>query len=239
MPYLALDLDRTAITTPEDEPTIDAAHSLSLETYKGSMGPYSFDFKIINPQELAALIEKVCIDYDGIIILTSGCWDSSITQTLADNLTLSEQAYNKFILSRFHSAITDAPLFKQHYGLVQDLDKNRRLTTIRRHYPELRNKFITLLDDNEKHITSCNNSVKTLPVLATTSINNKDFYVEAINAMKQCFKREKTFCDLDSKIRNIGKMCLKSTVFFNPVTVQNVENPLLAMDVEGLVALNQ
>jgi len=242
MSYLFLDLDETTIVTTKNLSSIDKAHTLSSDTYKGSMGTDFFDFRIINPQELAELIEFVCINYDGIIILTAGCWNSNIIKILADNLNLSEQAYKKFISSRFHSAVTDARLLSLDIQIVRMLDKNTRMLFIMNYYPELQRKCFTLLDDNPLHITSCENNFKIQTVLATTSSFEKDFYHQARYAMEICSYLEGIIFDIISKLENTGlnqKRDSQSLAFFNPVNVQNEENPLLAMDVEGLVGLNQ
>jgi len=223
MSYLVLDLDETVMVVDSRLSNIHAAHELSIPI-RVKAGKNEVNVHIINPVELSDLIEDACIFYDGIIVLTSGYWDKSLINNLAWHLNLSKQAYDKFVTCRFHSVTTDCLLFQLHPYTVHSMDKNSRLNQIIKHFPELNDKYMTILDDNPDHIDSFNDNQKVHAVWANTGEAKKDFYLQANDAMSECRNKEKeaTVVSRQTKIdppkmppRDLFKL------FHPPVVVKN------------------
>lgn len=188
MAYLVLDLDLTAIVAGEQFSMLHPFHTLSRKAFAGTATLNNHKenilFKIINPNELAKLIEIAYTEHDGIIILTSGAWDSSIRSILAANLELTPKTKQKLSECHFHSIETDKAYFEDHASCnISLLGKAIRLDKIIENKPQLSSKFFAALDDNEQHIMSLKNHSKTFPIHATTDRIDKSFYEDAVNAL--------------------------------------------------------
>lgn len=210
MAYLVLDLDLTTFVTTDDAQHIDdKTHTLSDNEYIGTSfdGNCKYNLRIINPKEIAQLITAAYTKHDGLLILTSGAWDATIREVLANALDLCELIKEKVRACRFHSIVTDVHYFKLS-GLgvdlhqkdylqkllekVRYLDKNTRLDAIIRYNQELSSKHFVMLDDNIGQIKSFMDTDNVDAVLATTRKPDADkkFYTRAINALDYAKARE-------------------------------------------------
>jgi hypothetical protein len=190
MAILVLDLDLTAIVPLTLCHQVHQAQTLSLTTYQAKCHGKSISIKIINPIELADLIEYAYQHHDGVMILTSGRWDQSIRTVLANALNLSDTVRNKLVRCPIYTAITDGDRFSIKYIKLQHMDKHSRLELIRAHSPSLRYAEFVVLDDYIFHIYSFLNKDKFRTVWATTDTTDKAFYRDA-KSMLQQFKFEK------------------------------------------------
>lgn len=196
MAYLVLDLDLTAIVARQQLSALHDSHTLSRKTFMGTATIDNqiehLDFKIINPNDLAKLIEIAYTQHDGVIILTSGAWDNTIRNLLADNLDLTKSTKLKLRECHFHSTQTDKAYFEgQTSSDISLLGKAIRLDKIIENKPQLSSKYFAALDDNEQHIKSLNNHSKTFPIHATTDRDDKNFYEDTINALGMAKSLEK------------------------------------------------
>jgi hypothetical protein len=185
MAYLVLDLDLTAIASIEQLNMVHPFHTLSEKTFTGtatiSNKTFEMEFKIINPSALAKLIETAYKKHDGVIILTSGSWDSSIRTILADNLELSPTTKQKLSECHFHSVETDKAYFNNlNCHQIGLLDKNIRLQKIIEKKPELSSKYFVALDDNSQHVNALRKHHKVLTTLATTDEHKNSFYNQTL-----------------------------------------------------------
>jgi hypothetical protein len=76
---------------------------------------FEVEFNIINPENLAKIIDISYELYSGVIILTSGQWHPDIKESLAHNLPLSETAKNKLKNCIYHSPVTDSKFIQFEY----------------------------------------------------------------------------------------------------------------------------
>ncbi|HHF0526836.1 TPA: hypothetical protein ACTUT5_003449 [Legionella anisa] len=195
MPLLVLDLDETVIVSPGRLNLINAAHSLSAIRYKSlAVDPHGrlgyLYFQIINPDQIANLIEYAYTNNNHIMILTSGLWLPSIRNELANNLNLSDNARERLKNCYFHSAYTDSIVFNFPTEHAQKLDKNNRLRRIIDSRPELAGTYSTVLDNNRLHVDSFKNNRKVKAILANTDQENLNFYDKAKMAIDECGQHE-------------------------------------------------
>lgn len=201
MAILVLDLDLTAIVPINLCKKVHLAQTLSSTTYEAKCQDKYITIKILNPIELADLIEYAYQHHDGVMILTSGRWDQSIRTVLAKALDLSDYVRNKLVRCPIYTAITDGDRFFLKYSSLQYMNKHSRLELIKAHSPSLRYAEFVVLDDHFFHVDSFENKDKVRTVLATTDTPHKTFYHEAKNKLQQ-FKFEKEVNEGHSSLRN-------------------------------------
>lgn len=205
MAYLVLDLDLTSIVAARTDlvHVNETVHQLSEEIQATAKdGKQTFAINIINPEELADLIQTAFTQHDGVMILTSGAWDPSLRDVLANNLNLTESVKNKLRTCLYHSVLTDMDYFEpedenstteQLYEAVRHLDKNSRLEEIILNNPLLSSKYFVMLDDSPEHVASFQNNKKVEAVLATTTKYikaDKTFYEKAKVALSNAKQLE-------------------------------------------------
>lgn len=200
---LLLDIDLVILTTENQLPHLSKEHSLSNEWISAKIN-YGAESKInqimlINPIELAELIEYACTEHGGIMFLTSGFWtEFSIKKILQDHLDITSDTRKKIDEAIFLNPITN----KKHFpylslAQIQYLPKNLRLMAFLNTRPDLRKgTHFIFVDDNEIHVNSFTGHSNVTPILATTNImdiirlrqinnefNIKEFYLTARRAM--------------------------------------------------------
>lgn len=199
MAYLIVDLDLTLICAQHDECVLDkSVHTLYPENIIAEMDieingqKLAFPISIINPMESSSLIEAACMDYDGIIFLTAGCWsEHSIKGILKDHLNISESAQAKldegYYLNTVNTGNDFAGLSRQE---ISQLVKSERFRRFLLRTPELKDKHFVVLDDSIDHTNSFSGDERVTAILATTNQSSKAFYQETINALARAKRRE-------------------------------------------------
>lgn len=202
MSYLILDLDETTFVKdcPYRMARIDAQHHNLSETFMVSMFNSQIPIKLINPKELSDLIEYVCLNHEGVIILTRGCWHPNVLNELAVKLILSEPAREKFKKSLFHSAATDNSYFGTDPKTAGMIDKDTRLEKIIQHNAALKGKKFVALDDSNSQLIAFQRRTEqdvftiqatTLRAQAPEFTEYKSFYENTKFALAQISKLEK------------------------------------------------
>tara|TARA_B110000879_G_scaffold211012_1_gene302440 strand:- start:224 stop:1024 length:801 start_codon:yes stop_codon:yes gene_type:complete len=187
MPKLILDLDLTVFATERDAEQLHDSHKLSrtVVAQLGSNEPLvQHDIKLINPDALSVLIETACMDYDGIIILTAGCWHESVRDLLVEHLELSDPASEILRNCLFLSALTCRENFPDlDVREISYMMKSTRFSKYLEKDESLRSQHFVFVDDNENHILSFAHSRQVLPIYAATSQEGIFFYQQAIEAL--------------------------------------------------------
>lgn len=189
MARLILDLDETSLVVYGAPNSVHRSQTLS-RPLKGQMMSIPFYFRIINPQKLSDLIQYAYKEHEGVMIVTSGCYEKDICSTIASNLDLPEDVRQKFADCSFHSPLTDCHLFGLDYQEVRDLNKFTRIGKIIQHNPALKNVHYVFVDDDFRHLNSFRGNPQVTPILATTDTAKTDFYEEAKRALDEAKKME-------------------------------------------------
>ena len=193
MPKLILDLDLTVFAHERDLSDLDPLHTLS-SVQSAWMGAEKSEclVRLINPLELSELIQTACEAYDGIIILTSGCWHEDVRNMLAECLELSDEVTEMVRNCLFLSSLTCRNNFPDHdVSAIMNINKNRRFSKYLEQNASLSAQQFVLLDDNPMHINSFAYSSQVMPIHVSTRLARKDFYQHAVEALLEAKVTEK------------------------------------------------
>jgi hypothetical protein len=198
MPKLILDLDKTTLAIGSDAHEIDSFHKLEKidsETQRKINKIIKGEVSIINPKELTWLIELAYRQYDGLMILTSGCcWTKDhIIQLFRKNLELLPATARRLEELEFHSPNTDLLYFREYplntkkeyhdaANNIARLTKDERLRRIFKSNPTMDMRYV-MIDDSHTHYESLKSMDNVTPILATTNYDDKYFYNDAENAL--------------------------------------------------------
>lgn len=241
MSQLLLDLDKTSFCITEELSCIDNNHTLS-SPIKVRLGQQSVEIYIINPEKLAALITLAYKKYDGVILFTSGDWDSDARDALANALKLPVSVRQKFKACSIHSATSDAAQFGLTHDHVRNMTKFNRLKRIREVDPKLRSVNFALLDNDNKHVSSFKKCPYVEAVLATTDAPKNDFYSETFLALERCKQREEqhraALEDPQAHYKDMLAQLRKGFALFERNEIQTPDNTSAPMEQKRFSAKN-
>lgn len=169
--------DKTRIKTEFD---IDAIHYLA-----DPIPYYDYQIFVINPVDLNRLITNCYKEDAEIVIFTSGTWDKTLLPIISAGCTLCPSIAARFEDAPFYNATTDSALLGLPQAATAVLGKAYRLHGLFKPVKSLRERKFVLLDDNPRHILSCNSLGYIEGVLATIKTASKDYYAQVIGSIKR------------------------------------------------------
>lgn len=198
MIYLVLDLDLTVFVCMPQLIKLYYGHVVSDNWI--NIGTESIKF--INPDKLKDLIEKACLEHDGIMFLTAGTWDESlIKMAVCVHLGLCKTVSDKVNEAVFLNVQASSKhLPEVHINDIPHLAKNIRLQACIDQTPELAGAHFIVLDDSFEQILSFRDTPYVTAIHATTDINDiiayskfapdvydkpDEFYQVALNALSK------------------------------------------------------
>lgn len=217
MAYLLLDLDLTVFTTLHDQKYLHESVQLDFagiatagfETFR------DFEVWIINLPLLTELIILVYEQHDGIIIFTAGLWQrdsiKNLLKTLPDLTDKARIGINQCCFIGPSDYLSDKSYSFENLKEVAYKDKNERFNHYLSTHPQLNNYYYVMLDDNILHLRSFKDNSRVTPVLATTLINNSNFYQTTLVALDQAKKLE---CLQKEKLMFLNNSSINHTSFF-------------------------
>lgn len=159
---------------------IDATHCLA-----DPIPYYDYQILVINPVELNALITNCYKEDTEIVIFTSGTWEKTLLPIISAGCSLCPSIAARFEDAPIYNATTDSALLGFSQTATAELGKAYRLHGLFKPVKPLRERRFVLLDDNPRHILSCNTLGYIEGVLATIRTASKDYYAQVIDSIKR------------------------------------------------------